>query len=242
MSNDQLYEGIWTEYYDNVYPVKGYARNAKLVLSLLKKFNPKAKKLLELACGTGNYTFYFAKKYKVKATDTSKDMLTCAKKKCKKSKFAVLPMEKLNEKSSYDVVACMWESFRYLKSYKSVKDVLSRIHRALKPGGLFVVDFHHFPPSKYFMKDGPWVRLGKGIVRDTQQYTTKGDFDVRKSILLVVEGDKTKTVNLKRSPLLRISEKQMKSFLKQAGFDVVHFQRWFHKGVKNSMLFVAKKV
>ncbi len=241
MSNDQLYTGIWTEYYDKVYPVKGYAKNAKLVLSLLKKFNPKAKKLLELACGTGNYTVYFAKKYDVKATDVSKDMLVRAKKKCKKVKFSLLPMEKLNEKSAYDVVVCMWESFRYHKSYKSVKNTVSRIYKALKPGGLFVVDFHHFPPSKHSVLEGRVIRIGGMRVQDKQLIFTRGCFDVRKSVITVMSNDKLKTVKLKRSPLLRISEKQMKSFLKQASFKVVHFQRWFHKGVKNSMLFIARK-
>lgn len=241
MSKDELYTGIWTEYYDKVYPVKGYAKNAKLVLSLLKKFNPKAKKMLELACGSGNYTVYFAKKYDVKATDASKDMLSRAKRKCK-AKFAVMPIEKLSEKSAYDIIACMWESFRYLNSYKSVKNVLSRIHKALKPNGLFVVDFHHFPPSKHSVLEGRVIRLGGMRIQDNQIIFTRGCFDVRKSVITVMKNGNLNLVKLGRSPLLRISEKQMKSFLKSAGFKVVHFQRWFHKGVKNSMLFMAQKV
>ena len=240
MSNDQLYSGMWTEYYDRRFPFKEYAGRAKLVLSLLKKFNPKAKKMLELACGSGNYTVYFAKKYKIKATDVSKDMLARAKKKCN-AKFALLPMEKLNELSDYDVIACMYEAFRYLKSYKSVKNVLSRIRKALKPNGLFVVDFHYFPPSKNTIIDGRRVYLNGGVVRATDIITTQGSFDVRKSVMLVVKNGDAKIVNLKRSPLLRISEKQMRSFLRTAGFKVVHFQRWFYPK-KNSMLFVAQKV
>lgn len=239
MSADQLYSGIWTEYYDRRFPFKEYAGRAKLVLSLLKKFNPKAKKMLELACGSGNYTVYFAKKYDVKATDVSKDMLAKAKKKCK-AKFALLPMEKLSEKSAYDVIACMYEAFRYLKSYKSVKSTLSKIRKALKPNGLFVVDFHYFPPSKYTMMDGPWTYFGGGVVRATDFIHTKGPFDVRKSVMLIIKDGNVKTVHLKRSPLLRISEKQMRSFLKSAGFKLAHFQRWFYPK-KNSMLFIAQK-
>ena len=238
-SQDQLYKKA-VKYYDFKFPAKSYAKRAKLVLSLLKEFNPKDKKLLELACGTGNYTVYFAKNYDVKATDISKDMLAKAKKKVK-AKFALLPMEKLNEKSAYDVVACMWESFRYLKSYKSVKNLLSRIHKALRPGGLFVVDFHHFPPSKQSILEGPFTEFDGKLVKDITLISTRGCFDYRQHYLISIKNCKLDTVKLRRSPLLRISEKQMKSFLNSSGFKVVHFQRWFHPN-KQSMLFIAKKI
>jgi len=239
-SQDQLYKKA-VKYYDMKFPAKSYANRAKLVLSLLKEFNPKAKKLLELACGTGNYTVYFAKNYDVKATDISKDVLAKAKKKVK-AKFALLPMEKLNEKSAYDIVACMWESFRYLKSYKSVKNLLSRINKALRPGGLFVVDFHHFPPSKQALLEGPFTEFDGKLVKDITLISTRGCFDYRQHYVISIKNCKLNTVKLRRSPLLRISEKQMRGFLSGAGFKVVHFQRRFHYYHKNSMLFVAKRV
>jgi len=239
--SDKLYSGFWPKYYDSVYPVKYYKDRAKLVISLLKKFNPRARNMLELACGSGNYTLYFSKKYSVIATDLSKDMLALAKKKCKNVKFSVMPMEKISFKSGFDIISCMWESFRYHKSYKSVKQTLSKIYKALRKDGLFVVDFHYFPPSKNTIIEGKVINVDGLKIKDKQLIFTKGCFDVRKSTMTIDDKGKIKNLNLLRSPLLRISESKMKSLFKDTGFKVVHFQRHFHDK-KESMLFVAKKI
>lgn len=43
--------------------------------------------MLELACGTGNFTFYWSKHFQVKATDISNEMLKQAIKKCRNVDF-----------------------------------------------------------------------------------------------------------------------------------------------------------
>ena len=58
-------EGYYKEYsyiYDNIYSNKNYKKEFDFILKYLKKYNPKSKSILDLGCGTGSYTKYFAKK------------------------------------------------------------------------------------------------------------------------------------------------------------------------------------
>ena len=236
---DQLYNGFWVDYYDTAFPAKENAERAKRVVGLIKKFKPDSKKMLELACGTGNYTVYWTRLFKVKATDLSKDMIKRARRKCKGVTFKEVSMTSFREPAVYDVVTCMWESFRYNENYRQVVKTLRNIHHALKKDGLFVVDFHHFAPKKkeWFELDFKSVVVNGKTVHEHQQLRTCGNYDIRKSRMNVDE----KTVNVVRSPLLRISEEQMRKFLARTGFEVVHFQRKF-VGPPQSMLFIARKV
>lgn len=146
-------------------------------------------------------------------------------------------MLNLQELPVYDVVACMWEFFRYLESYKEVATTLNNINNCLKKGGLFVVDFHHFPPKNDWtdIKSNP-IKVNDKTIQETTSFKTHNEFDLRKDIFRV---DST-IQEVKRSPLLRISEDMMREFLKNAGFKVVHFEKGF-QGPKESMLFIAKK-
>lgn len=235
---DQLYGGFWVDYYDAIFPAKENAVRAKQVIKLINRLKPDAKNMLELACGTGNYTVYWKSAFKVKATDLSKDMLVKARRKCPSVTFKTVSMTTFKEPPRYDVVACMWESFRYNKTYAQVVKTLRNVNHSLKNGGLFVVDFHHFPPKKnwFDLKLKNVIVKGK-IVQEHQKLRTQGNHDIRKSLMTV----NRKKVEVRRSPLLRISKEQMREFLAKTGFEIVQFQRGF-VGPKQSMLFIAKKI
>ena len=104
MSEDQLYQGFWADYYDAMFPDSDYADRARLIIDLIKLYKPDAKIMLELACGTGNYTVYWKKRFKVKATDISPDMLARAIKKCPDVNFEAVSMTDIKEPPAYDVV------------------------------------------------------------------------------------------------------------------------------------------
>lgn len=196
--------------------------------------------MLELACGTGNYTTHWTKHFTVVATDISKDMIERAKAKNIAASFKVMPMQKLNVTEKYDVITCMWESFRYLKSHEDVDDVLKKIYAALKPKGVFVADWHHFSPGPGTDITRDPIQLhGKTVVEKTHLWTD-GDYDMRTTKMQVTENGKTKTVDVKRSPFLRISPERMKKYLSRNGFINITVHNRFVP-VPQSYVFIAQK-
>ena len=254
---DEFYSGLLVEAFDKITTEAVYKQRATKIVKIIKKHNPKAKIILELACGTGNFTKQLAKAgFIITATDISKDEIEKAKIKSIEAKFSVADMSELRATRKYDVVCCFWESFRYLPNYKVCEDTLKRIFKALKQDGLFFVDFTHFPPhDKPFKIPTYTIQLGNGLVLLKDTYIlTRGNLDTRWDEMRYVLRGKDVTdqkiewsgksillkQRLNRAPLLRINQKKMEQMLAKAGFNIPEVQDNF-AGCPESMLFVAQK-
>jgi ubiquinone/menaquinone biosynthesis C-methylase UbiE len=255
---DEFYSGLMVEAFDKITTEAVYKERSTKIVKLIKKHNPKAKILLELACGTGNFTKQLAKVcFIITATDIAKDEIEKAKTKSIDAKFSVADMSKLRATSKYDVVCCFWESFRYLPNYKVCEDTLKRIFKALKKDGLFFVDFTHFPPhNKPFKIPTYTIKIGNGLVLLKDTYIiTRGNLDTRWDEMRYLLHGKDVTdqkiewggksillkQRLNRAPLLRIDQKKMEKMLAKAGFNILEVQDNF-AGCPESMLFVAQKI
>ncbi len=254
---EEFYSGLMVDVFDKITPEKVYKQRATEVIKLIKSYNPKAKTLLELACGTGNFTKQLAQAgFVITATDISKDEIEKARTKGIRATFSVADMSKLSASKKYDIICCFWESFRYLPNYKVCEDTLKRIFKTLNNNGLFFVDFSHFPQQdKPFKIPTYTIDLGNGLcVLKQTSVLTKGNFDTRWDDMRYelngkdITGQKIKwngkTVFLKlklsRAPLLRITRKKMEQMLANAGFHVLEVRYGF-AGFQESMLFVAQK-
>ena len=242
---DELYTKSWLEFYDKYCPEKSYEMSATEAISIIKTYNIDSKRLLELACGTGRYTRYLVRAgFLVMATDISKDAIEHAKQKGINATFDAIDMRDIDFHGGYDVVACFYESFRYMKSYSDCKHTLKQINLALNPKGLFLCDFSHFPESRGTMSlplhD---VDMGDGLViRQETTLFTDGDFDERRDKMTFMRnGVVEKVQNVKRNPLLRISEDHMREMLENAGFKIIEMRRGFISN-DESILYIAKKL
>jgi len=246
MTTDELYTGRWVDYYDKSSSPEDYLKGFMIIQNAIGAYNHHAKKILEIGCGTGNYTRLFAQlPFKIKAIDISKDMLERARQKINtpSATFEQASMTSLCEPDQYDVVLSLFETFRYHESYDQLNHTLSHLYKSLKPRGLFICDFHHFPPKsnevEAFINK---VDMGDGISIKQRQYIhTKGDLDYRRDIMIVSQNGREEETPIERAPLLRISEQQMRESLKKAGFEVKEVQRGFRSGAYESMLFIAQK-
>lgn len=256
MVQDELYTQEWLEFYDRLFPEENYKATFDILHGIIQRYNPKAKDVLEIACGTGRYAKYFAGKgYRIRGTDLSADALAIARKRVKKAEFHVEEMEELNENERYDVVCCLFEPFRYNPSYHICVDVLKRARRALKQGGLFICDFSIYP--KAGQSDKPAihneVKLSRGrtAIRDEFIYTS-GSFDLRKDVIKVYKKRLFKEplliVNkeVKRAPLIKITERHMMTMLHMAGLRPVEAFAGFQRDAdgspsEHSWIFVAVK-
>ena len=110
----------------------------------------KVRKILDLACGTGHHTIFFAKfGYEVTGVDLSQNMLQVAKENAKgisgvqflKAGFLdVYP--KLKDR--FDAVICLGNSLPHLLSQKDLKKTLQNIYNLLNPGGIFILQNRNY--------------------------------------------------------------------------------------------------
>lgn len=257
---DELYaDEFWIEFYDSMMSEAFYTTGFEQIYKLILKYNPKVKTFLELACGTGRYTKYFAKVgFAIKATDISPYAIAKAQKRVKNAKFELADMSRINEPPIYDVVGCFFESFRYHKNYAQCKKTLKKVFAALKPNGLFLCDFAFYPSKsesvfisgeksrKLNLSSGKPVDMrafekGLFVVKEDIIYT-KGNYDFRTSKMTFLRnGIKSEVKEIQRSPLLRIPEDVMIKMLEQTGFKIQEIIHGF-RGESQAMLFVAQKV
>jgi SAM-dependent methyltransferase len=121
--------------------------------------------LLDLACGTGRHAIEFARRgYEVVGFDLSLPMLARAgdeaQERDAKLNFVQGDMREMSFEEQFDGVYCWNTSFGYFEEDKNAA-VIDRIHKALRAGGLFLLDvanrdfvIHQSPSLAWFEGDG----------------------------------------------------------------------------------------
>lgn len=110
----------------------------------------KVKEILDLACGTGHHSIFFAKSgYGVTGVDLSEKMLQIARKNAegvttvKFLKAGFLDVSpKLKDR--FDAVICLGNSLPHLLSQKDLKKTLLNIYNLLNPGGIFILQNRNY--------------------------------------------------------------------------------------------------
>jgi SAM-dependent methyltransferase len=121
---------------------------ASFVYRLLKL--PENSKVLDLACGNGRHSVYFARQgYRVTGVDLSRFLINEAKKKLKSDysqyaanlDFRIKDMRRLDYKNRFDLVVNLFSSFGYFTSDSENWKVIKNISASLKSGGHFFFDY-----------------------------------------------------------------------------------------------------
>lgn len=104
-------------------------------------------KVLDLACGTGEFTYRFAQRgLDVTAVDISAEMLAVAENKARtrglKVRFLQQDMRHLQLPGAFDTIFCLCDSLNYLVEVEDLRACLAGVSRLLAPGGRFVFDLN----------------------------------------------------------------------------------------------------
>lgn len=140
-------------------PVMGdRSQSAAKVLKLIRDFAPKARNVLELACGTGAILQHLAKSLEVSGLDISPAMLKVAKRRLPDAALHLADIRrfKLNEK--FDVIICVFDSINHLLTWRDWLSVFDRVQEHLVPGGLFLFDVHTVRELDRICQRPPWLR------------------------------------------------------------------------------------
>jgi SAM-dependent methyltransferase len=131
-------------YYDLLYKERDQEEAERFIKNIINHLKPDPKSnILDIACGKGRHAISLNKMgYKVTGFDLSQKSIASAKKKENPTlDFYVHDMRKPFMVNYYDVILNLFTSFGYFENERENMAVLNNIYNALKPGGIFVLDF-----------------------------------------------------------------------------------------------------
>ncbi len=135
----------FAEIYDRVMRPVGYEMWADYIEELVGLYGRQARRILDLACGTGNTSLPFARRgYEVVGVDQSPAMLAVARAKASDAglpvAFVQADMRSFAVEAPVDLAVCLFDSINYLLEPADVARAAACVRRALVPDGLFIFD------------------------------------------------------------------------------------------------------
>jgi SAM-dependent methyltransferase len=140
--NPSTYD-TFAPFYDAFTAQSDYEKWCDEVVELATRNGLTGRRLLDLACGTGNSFLPFLRRgFGVTACDLSESMLALAAAKAPEVELVRGDIRALPDLGEYDLVTCFDDSLNYLLDESDLAAALAGIERALAPGGVAVFDLN----------------------------------------------------------------------------------------------------
>ncbi len=131
-------------YYHILYKNRDVSEAESFVNRLITRLNlPKGSRALDLACGKGRHSLQLRKNgFEVVGIDLSDESIEEAELNQREGlEFFVHDMRELYWSEHFDLIANLFTSFGYFHSKEDDQKTISSVADALKPKGIFVIDF-----------------------------------------------------------------------------------------------------
>lgn len=137
---------------------------ASYIRRLIHQHKPKAKTLLELACGTGAILKILGKYYDVAGLDLSSQMLAIARKKLPHVRFYRKDMVRFDLGTKFDVIICVFDSINHVLRFPDWQKIFRNVTRHLEPDGLFLFDINTEAKLGRLIRAPTWVnKFGRNL-------------------------------------------------------------------------------
>lgn len=159
--------GRSARWYDTIYGFKDYAAEAESVRALVTEARPGARRLLDVACGTGEHLRHLQAFFEVEGIDASPDMLAVAREKLPGVPLHPADMRTFDLGRTFDAAICMFSAVGHLADEAELVAAVRGIARHLEPGGVFLLEPWLTPeaytPGKVhgLFVDNPDVKLAR---------------------------------------------------------------------------------
>jgi len=162
----------YAKYYDFFNSEKDYAKESNYVDSIIKRFNPRTKKILDIGCGTGHHDFELANlNYNVTGIDTSQEMIEIAKELAMKSNkritFCVDSNQDYIATKKFDTIISLFHVMSYQTTDPKLSKIFEVANNNLKTGGLFIFDYWYTPAVEFLKLE----KREKKVTVDGKYYT-----------------------------------------------------------------------
>ncbi|HSH35281.1 class I SAM-dependent methyltransferase [Schnuerera sp.] len=144
------------------------------IKNILARFNKEPKSILEMACGTGNLSYYFAKDgYDLTCFDLSSDMLSIAYNKLRKFKnITILNQNMIDFKldRKYDGILSICDSINYIVNKDDLLQVFKNVKSHLNLDGIFIFDINSHYKLKEIIGTNTFVEDREDLLYIWQNY------------------------------------------------------------------------
>lgn len=239
--------------YDELMQDVPYDQWVKKLIGTVGKYQPDAKTILDVACGTGELSIRLSEAgFSVVGMDLSEDMLSVAHTKTIE-KGLVIPyfqqnMVEMEDLGTFDVITIFCDSLNYLGTEEEVKTTFNRVFKHLLPGGVFMFDVHSIFKMTEIFKDGTFVSNGEEISYIWQCYEGEWTNSVEHELSFFVldeysgKYDRIDELHFQRT----FSIDHYIQWLTEAGFDLLAVTADFHdhapKSDSERIFFTARKL
>jgi len=139
----EIFEKI-APYYNALMRDVDYKQWSEYLLRILNHYHFVPKKMLDVACGTGNSTLPFWEEFpeKVYGVDISIEMLKEAKKRLPSLPFVNADIRKLPFFQTFNLITCIFDSLNYMLTEDDLFNAFSSVRETIIKGGLFLFDMN----------------------------------------------------------------------------------------------------
>jgi SAM-dependent methyltransferase len=126
--------------YDLHTPPGHYQHDHAFVIGEALRIAPQNCRLLDVGCGTGVFLeAALAAGIDAHGLDAAAEMVDVAARRVGADRVRVQYMQEIDEVEAYDVVCSLSWTIHYAESLAELEDVIARCRRALRPGGLLIL-------------------------------------------------------------------------------------------------------
>ena len=133
--------------YDPLHDFKDYGAEAANVHGRIQRQNPRARKLLDVACGTGRHLEHLSAWYDVSGVDISRELLAVARGRCRGIPLYEADMSDFALGETYDVITCLFSSIASVRTEERLRAALRSMRSHLRPNGAILIEPWFTPES-----------------------------------------------------------------------------------------------
>lgn len=154
--------------YDSLMADADYDRRSEYIWGLFEKFGKAPTLLLDLACGTGEFSIRMNQKgIEVIGVDMSEDMLSIAREKAADNNADILFLcqkaEELDLYGTVDGAICCMDSLNHITDLRKLKAAIKKVALFLEKGCLFIFDMNTPYKHQNILGDNTFVFEEEGI-------------------------------------------------------------------------------
>ncbi len=218
----------FSQYYDDIFPAgPGQLEFFKQAFEDLG-----VGRVLDLACGSGNYALEFARwGLNVVGLDNEQEMIKLAREKSRKAGLSVDfrsgDMRDLEDiEGKFDAVLCIGNSLVHLLTDRDILKSLAQMKERLYPGGTLILQTVNYDRIlKNHITQLPDITNHKAGLIFTRQYDfrTDGLIDFKTTLIQNGSDGGQRSLGNGQVPLRPLTKKDLEGFLQEAGFIDLQF-------------------
>src|SRR6266446_2190686 len=128
------------ELYDAIYSFKNYPRECDRLRNLIDALVPGTRRILDVACGTGEHAKFLKEHYGVDGVDINESYLRAARLKNPSGNYTRADMMEFDLGAIYDVVTCLFSAIGIVRTFEFLERAIACMVRHVRPGGALIIE------------------------------------------------------------------------------------------------------